>query len=211
MSRATPDLTQGFTGVSLPKTGPRQMGTDADGRTSVITFLNQVTEAIASMHDNQTSTRPDYLPVNGKWCYTASDGTKTVYQYDGQRDVMLWSIDGDGASSIATGIAAAQATADAALPKTEYAAHQAMSGQEWDTGETWIDGRKIYAQVIDIGALPNATAKMVPVVIDNLDRIVPPFIGLAYPIALPSTGTVPLPNPGQTVAGIVLNIYIYWQ
>ena len=87
MSRAIPDLTQGFTGVSLPKTGPRQMGTDADGRTSVITFLNMVTESIESMHDNQTNVRPDYLPTNGIWCYSAPDGTKTIYQFDGVHDV----------------------------------------------------------------------------------------------------------------------------
>ena len=122
MSRAIPDLTQGFTGVSFPKTGPRQFGTDADGRTSVITFLNQVTEAIESMHDNQTSVRPDYLPINGMWCYTAPDGTKTVYQYTGENDVVLWSVTPAGITSIASGIssatlaaAAAQAAADSAL------------------------------------------------------------------------------------------------
>ena len=96
MSRAVPDLTQGFTGVSLPKTGPRQMGTDADGRTSVITFLNMVTESMESMHDNQTNVRPEYLPVNGLWCYTAPDGVKTVYQYDGAHDVVVWTIDASG-------------------------------------------------------------------------------------------------------------------
>jgi hypothetical protein len=114
MSRATPDLTQGFTGVSLPKTGPRQMGTDADGRTSVITFLNQVTESMASLHDNQTSERPDYLPINGIWCYTDPDGTKTVYQYDGETDVPLWSLSAAGIMTLGDATHLPQTSAPAA-------------------------------------------------------------------------------------------------
>ncbi|MDL2279688.1 hypothetical protein LJC15_03370, partial [Desulfovibrio sp. OttesenSCG-928-G11] len=142
----------------------------------------------------------------------ASSGVNLSDALDGARKAG----DGVGASEWALAevnaqAGAAQATADAALPKTEYAAHQAMSGQEWDTGETWIDGRKIYAQVIDIGALPNATGKYVPVAIANFDRIVPPFIGLAYPIALPQTGTIPLPTSALPFVGVSQNVYIFWQ
>lgn len=127
MSRAIPDLTQGFTGVSLPKTGPRQMGTDADGRTSVITFLNMVTESIESMHDNQTNVRPDYLPINGLWCYTAPDGAKTVYQYTGETDVVVWSVGTNG--KISSGAKTDTLGQVSILTATEIKTKQLSSGK----------------------------------------------------------------------------------
>lgn len=43
---------------------------------------------------------------------------------------------------------------------------------ETDTGMKWIDGKTIYRKVIDFGALPNATEKVVQHGINNLDTIV---------------------------------------
>ena len=173
MSRANPDLVQGFTGISLPRTGPRQMGTDAEGRTAFVTFLNQFTESISSLHDNQTNTRPPYLPVNGMWCYTSPDGTKTVYQYDGVRDAVLWTIKADGTLQypLATSTTPGIVQPGAGLSIDASGVVDVTSGnfsttEQW-TGGYWIDGKKIYRKVVDCGALPGATSKVIPHNISN--------------------------------------------
>lgn len=43
--------------------------------------------------------------------------------------------------------------------------------EQW-TGDCWIDGNKIYRKVVDFGALPNATAKLINHEIENIDTII---------------------------------------
>lgn len=45
------------------------------------------------------------------------------------------------------------------------------SQNEIDTGKIWIDGKKIYRKVIDCGALPNASTKIVLTNIENANEI----------------------------------------
>lgn len=53
------------------------------------------------------------------------------------------------------------------------------STAEVDTGTTWIDGSAIYKKTINFGALPNASSKVVPHGITNLNRVLS-ISGYAY-------------------------------
>lgn len=43
---------------------------------------------------------------------------------------------------------------------------------ETDTGMIWIDGKKIYRKVINCGALPNNSLKIIPTNITNIEEII---------------------------------------
>ena len=76
------------------------------------------------------------------------------------------------------------------------------STSETLTNKVWIDGKPIYRKVVDIGALPNATNKLVNHNITNLDRAVS-----IYGQAQSSTGNLhPLPYSSPTASQ---NIELY--
>lgn len=96
MSRVLPDYSQGFTGTNISKMGPRQMGVDSEGRTSVATQINAILDALYTFHDDGTADRPPYLPANGLWMRANADGSKDLCQWDGQNDGVLASRLADG-------------------------------------------------------------------------------------------------------------------
>ena len=71
------------------------------------------------------------------------------------------------------------------------------STTEVKTNRVWIDNKPIYRKVIDIGALPNATAKAVNHNISNIDKII-----YQYAIACDSNGlTYSVPHVGAPNMG----------
>lgn len=46
------------------------------------------------------------------------------------------------------------------------------SQEETDTGKIWIDGKKIYRKVIQLGQFPNKTTKLIEQDFSNVDTIV---------------------------------------
>ncbi len=101
MSRATPNLDDDFDGIKMPIVGPRRMGMDGD-KPAFVSYMNQITSALASLHDDGSGVRPDYLPKGGLWADTQADGGIRVYQYNGAADVLIWAVDKNGRTSIAS-------------------------------------------------------------------------------------------------------------
>ena len=75
---------------------------------------------------------------------------------------------------------------------TLYVAPGLYSLAEIDTGTTWIDGRKIYRKVVNTGALPNNTSKLVPHGVSTFLQLVQitcvaeNAAGLQAPLSMPS-------------------------
>lgn len=67
---------------------------------------------------------------------------------------------------------------------------------EVDTGCTWIDGSKIYKKTVDIGALPNATVKLVNHNIANLNAVVY-LEGMAFSADTNNYFPLPFPTTNQ--------------
>lgn len=65
----------------------------------------------------------------------------------------------------------------------ELKSGEIYSTTEVKTNKVWIDNKPIYRKVIDIGTLPNATAKQVNHNISNIDKII-----YQYAIACDSNG-----------------------
>lgn len=77
------------------------------------------------------------------------------------------------------------------------------STEETRTGKTWIDGKPIYRKVIDFGALPNATTKVVAHGIADVDTWV-------QQIAIANTATksgIRLPFADTTLATQSISAY----
>lgn len=64
------------------------------------------------------------------------------------------------------------------------------STTEFDTGQKWFDGKKIYGKVVELGALPNATVKSVPHNITNISRWII-ILGVANNTT--NGGAIPIP------------------
>lgn len=81
----------------------------------------------------------------------------------------------------------------------KIAAKGVYSTSEVDTGKTWIDGKKIYRKVVDLGVMPNKTFKTTAHGITNADRFVD-VRGIAY--VSNSNTHLPLPyvNSGANMA-----------
>ena len=78
----------------------------------------------------------------------------------------------------------------------EAGAKDVYSTSETKTNKVWIDGKPIYRKVVDFGALPNATNKLVNHDIANLDRAVS-----IYGQAQSSSGNLhPLPYASPTAS-----------
>lgn len=102
MSRSIPNLPDGFDGIGIPTFGPRSMGS---GNNSVAAYLNQVLNAFASLHDDGTDVRPEYLPINGLWVQTNPQGDKILWQrYNESSDVEILRVLADGTVRVAGSI-----------------------------------------------------------------------------------------------------------
>lgn len=55
---------------------------------------------------------------------------------------------------------------------TEAQKSLVYSQNEIDTGKIWIDGKKIYRKVINCGALPNNSLKIIPLNIVNIEEVI---------------------------------------
>ena len=96
MSRPIPNASKGYDGLQMQITGSNTMSGWTDA------MLNPTLAGLASMWDNNTATRPPWLPANGWWCYTDGAGLKRVFIFDGQRDVEIFRITAAGALTIAS-------------------------------------------------------------------------------------------------------------
>lgn len=76
------------------------------------------------------------------------------------------------------------------------------STSEVDTGVKWIDGKNIFRKVVDCGALPNNTSKVVSSGLTNI------FVISAFGFAKTATGdySVPIPSPTTNNKNLQLNI-----
>lgn len=93
--RATPDIEHGFTGLQLPENGPRSM-------TEMMGYLNDMLKAMMTAHDNNSEVRPEYFNseyANAFWAKTDDEGEKSFYLFDGERDVLLWTVSPEGVIS----------------------------------------------------------------------------------------------------------------
>lgn len=75
------------------------------------------------------------------------------------------------------------------------------STSETFTGKYWIDGKEIYRKVINFGALPNNTTKLVSHGISNIGSIIN-LHGVAY--SSTENAYLPLPYVAQTVQNTYL-------
>ena len=85
--------------------------------------------------------------------------------------------------------------------KTYVDNSNSYSTDEKKTGEKWIDGKPIYRKVVDFGALPNATTKMVAHDVSNIGDITHIY-GVAYSS---DKKTIPLPY----ASGVPIILYAY--
>ena len=103
-------------------------------------------------------------------------------------------------ASAATGSAStAKYTAFKLYTDTEYNGllnSQRYSTSEIDTGKTWIEGKKIYRKVVDLGTLPNATTKDVSHGISNVSA----FVDVRGMAVNTTSGIVTLPIPRVATA-----------
>lgn len=59
-----------------------------------------------------------------------------------------------------------------ALTKAEFTAFNTYSTDEVNTGMKWVDGKTIYSLVVNVGTLPNATVKVIPINASGIKEII---------------------------------------
>ena len=108
-------------------------------------------------------------------------------------------LDKDGLEVVRDKVNEARETAAGAIGLAQQAIDNVgftrYSTAEQDTGNTWINGKKIYRKVIDCGNAPNATQKSVPTGISNLELLIKGDMTFYPESGTGNMMTVPFINP----------------
>lgn len=79
------------------------------------------------------------------------------------------------------------------------------SQEETDTGKTWIDGKKIYRKVYQLGQLPNNTKKEIPADFSNIENIINMFSQASSSIENTSI-SLPFINADGSIVSVYKNL-----
>ena len=145
--------------------------------------------------------RLDYVGYNGSsWTALSDAGSEDV---PGISPVWMASSIGSGPATVdligvvkpdgvttETDASGTISVTDAKLDTADFEAFNSFSLSETDTGQVWIDGKKIYRKVVNFGGLPNNTTKNVPHGISGTFTVVRLW-GVGLNPSIPSS--IPLP------------------